>query len=700
MADRVIQRHDTAARWQSINPVLAEGELGIVIDGAKGYKIGDGVTAWNNLEYPANPTSVVQELGNDENAVISQKTVSTYFDKIEAENNTNMLISGDIIYEMGTALTTKGTLVVVGNYFVTKDLLLITPEISSINLKNLYSNTGSTVAGICFYKEDKTFIGYYNKIPIGYFDVKIKDIISQFPDAVYFRVGGAYPVPLLVESYVESKDDKTTVCSTMLNARGEEFQSYSDWDNQASCYLAKDTGIYKSGVGAEGYFYVTPFIPVRGISKVTFEGATFSNVSFYVFYDETKQIISQANGVDTKPYTVDVDVPQNAYYVRFCGDVRYSLKLSATGSVYKQANNAILLNTLSTQSGLTSASLFLNSLYFKNKSNILTNDGSIMYHETWGMYDVTDFIPVSSVLHYKFLNLLAWKAAQANPIAFYDANYNVIGTAYNPASVSTATLVDITISDELLANYPNASYVRIGIDNTYNWSFISPVEEKIQPKSDSEPYPSYKFNMFNKVLCGGDSVTKGFVVEGTAEKQYIYQEMPEYSYPTQLGKIHTNLNITTAAQSGINCINWLANFYPTITFSEYDLFILELGLNGGLDINDINTPGTNTYAYAQIVSGARTQNPNMIIALVRSQHFGTIWGPVIEALVSQYDCIYVDLHDTTYLNLDDPIYHGYYQNGSQRDFDYAHFTRKGYNAKAYVIERLIADKLTDTTIYK
>jgi hypothetical protein len=74
MADRVIQRHDTAARWQSINPVLAEGELGIVIDGAKGYKIGDGVTAWNNLEYPANPTSVVQELSNDENA---EKTVST-----------------------------------------------------------------------------------------------------------------------------------------------------------------------------------------------------------------------------------------------------------------------------------------------------------------------------------------------------------------------------------------------------------------------------------------------------------------------------------------------------------------------------------------------------------------------------------------------------------------------------------------------
>lgn len=82
MADRVIQRNDTAARWQSINPVLAQGELGIVSDGAKGYKIGDGVTAWNSLEYPANPTSVVQELGNSETAVISQKIVTDSITKI------------------------------------------------------------------------------------------------------------------------------------------------------------------------------------------------------------------------------------------------------------------------------------------------------------------------------------------------------------------------------------------------------------------------------------------------------------------------------------------------------------------------------------------------------------------------------------------------------------------------------------------
>jgi hypothetical protein len=74
--DRVLQRRDTAANWSSTNPILAEGEIGIITDGAKGYKIGDGVTRWNALEFPANPTSVVGELGDSEVAAINQNIVT------------------------------------------------------------------------------------------------------------------------------------------------------------------------------------------------------------------------------------------------------------------------------------------------------------------------------------------------------------------------------------------------------------------------------------------------------------------------------------------------------------------------------------------------------------------------------------------------------------------------------------------------
>lgn len=40
----------TAARWKEVNPVLAESEPGFVIDENR-LKIGDGVTAWNDLPY-------------------------------------------------------------------------------------------------------------------------------------------------------------------------------------------------------------------------------------------------------------------------------------------------------------------------------------------------------------------------------------------------------------------------------------------------------------------------------------------------------------------------------------------------------------------------------------------------------------------------------------------------------------------------
>lgn len=43
-------RRDTQANWTSVNPTLAQGELGLVTD-TGAYKMGDGATAWNSLPY-------------------------------------------------------------------------------------------------------------------------------------------------------------------------------------------------------------------------------------------------------------------------------------------------------------------------------------------------------------------------------------------------------------------------------------------------------------------------------------------------------------------------------------------------------------------------------------------------------------------------------------------------------------------------
>lgn len=81
MAKKIIQaqmqqRRDTAAQWAAKNPVLLDGELGLVTDNPNSYKIGDGVTAWNDLPLRGFDGNIVQELGGSATAVMSQKAIT------------------------------------------------------------------------------------------------------------------------------------------------------------------------------------------------------------------------------------------------------------------------------------------------------------------------------------------------------------------------------------------------------------------------------------------------------------------------------------------------------------------------------------------------------------------------------------------------------------------------------------------------
>lgn len=73
---RMQQRQDTRAAWEAANPVLLEGELGIVNDEPGLYKMGDGVTPWNGLPYRGFDGNIVQETGSSSRSVMSQAAVS------------------------------------------------------------------------------------------------------------------------------------------------------------------------------------------------------------------------------------------------------------------------------------------------------------------------------------------------------------------------------------------------------------------------------------------------------------------------------------------------------------------------------------------------------------------------------------------------------------------------------------------------
>ena len=54
VAQRMWQRRDTAANWQSKNPVLAAGEIGVQLGASPDetkFKIGDGATPWNSIGF-------------------------------------------------------------------------------------------------------------------------------------------------------------------------------------------------------------------------------------------------------------------------------------------------------------------------------------------------------------------------------------------------------------------------------------------------------------------------------------------------------------------------------------------------------------------------------------------------------------------------------------------------------------------------
>ncbi len=50
MADIIQLRRDTAANWTSVDPILAQGEIGLETDTLK-LKIGDASSVWSALAY-------------------------------------------------------------------------------------------------------------------------------------------------------------------------------------------------------------------------------------------------------------------------------------------------------------------------------------------------------------------------------------------------------------------------------------------------------------------------------------------------------------------------------------------------------------------------------------------------------------------------------------------------------------------------
>jgi len=79
---KIQTRRDTSANWSSNNPILSVGEMGYDTTDKK-IKVGDGVTAWNSLEYIAGGGGLENE-GTQRTSGFTAETGNEYFLKTDA----------------------------------------------------------------------------------------------------------------------------------------------------------------------------------------------------------------------------------------------------------------------------------------------------------------------------------------------------------------------------------------------------------------------------------------------------------------------------------------------------------------------------------------------------------------------------------------------------------------------------------------
>lgn len=100
---RIVIRNDTSANFQSINPILIKGEIGLELDTAR-YKIGDGSTAWNDLPTYKHLTNaeylklkdLIDMLDKDEFGKVDDVTVNG--DSVLGEDKVAKIVIGELSF--------------------------------------------------------------------------------------------------------------------------------------------------------------------------------------------------------------------------------------------------------------------------------------------------------------------------------------------------------------------------------------------------------------------------------------------------------------------------------------------------------------------------------------------------------------------------------------------------------------------------
>ena len=319
--DKIQFRRDTLANWASANPILAEGEIGYVLDDPNRYKMGDGVKTWDQLPFRGFDGNIVHETGNSGTAVMSQDAVTRELVELGSE------IQGNLYTESGKYLDPNGNCLTASGASATTDFIDL-ENVESIKIKG---RSGAYVSLIAFYDENARFIssiygGEYN-------NVLVTILKGEIPtNAKYFRAtgNGDGKDVLIYDSFIR-------VEQRFANIKKDVEQKITNIEEDVELL---DTGIYK----LHGNFYVekgkyldpngnnnnatgasatTDFIDLENIESLKIKGRSGPYVSLIAYYDEDKRFISSIYGKEYNNVLVTIfksEFPANAKFFRATGN--------------------------------------------------------------------------------------------------------------------------------------------------------------------------------------------------------------------------------------------------------------------------------------------------------------------------------------------------------------------------------------------
>lgn len=176
MAYILQHRRDTLANWERVNPVLADAEIGFVLEKDENgkqksslYKIGDGSTHWNDLPFFGFNGNIYDNFDGEDlhiSVASRQSIIDKFIDKEKVEDLTNKGEDYSDVLVSKAALINKFTTIDENLQNNLSDIENLTADVSELNnlkpeiekITGLETTTQSHAGDITTLKSDVTLL--------------------------------------------------------------------------------------------------------------------------------------------------------------------------------------------------------------------------------------------------------------------------------------------------------------------------------------------------------------------------------------------------------------------------------------------------------------------------------------------------------------------------------------------------------------